>query len=96
MSAVRIFAVADAQAVPDSVTNYQARVALVTAGLFDKVDAAIRGADMSVVENKLALAAWDYANYFYRDQAFVVALGPTFGLTSAQIDDLFRAASKVP
>jgi hypothetical protein len=51
---------------------------------------------MTQPNNKLALAAWDYANYFYRDEAFVVALGPTFGLSPAQIDELFRTASKVP
>lgn len=95
MSAVRIFGDADANTVPDSVTNYQARAALVAAGLFDKVDAAIRGADLTVQANQLALQAWDYAGSFYRTSDFIVALSPEFGLSPADIDNLFRAAAKV-
>ena len=82
--------------VPYSPTNYQCRVALVQVGLFTKVDAAIKGADMTVQANQEALQAWEYANNFYRDQDFVVALGPSFGLRPADIDNLFRAAGKVP
>lgn len=87
------FAVANP--VPQSVTNYQARTALRGAGLRSKVDAALRGADQAVAANADAFDAWEYANNFYRDQAFVVALGPTFGLSPADIDNLFRAAAKI-
>ena len=80
-----------ANPVPDSVTNYQARRAIRAAGLFDKVDAAIRGAgDPDFVD------AWDYANVFLRSdpviQALPAALTPP--LTPRQVDDLFRAAAK--
>ena len=80
-----------ANPVPDSVTNYQARRAIRAAGLFDKIDAAIRGAgDPDFVD------AWDYANVFLRNdpviQALPAALTPP--LTARQVDDLFRAAAR--
>jgi hypothetical protein len=84
-----------ANPVPESVTNYQARAVLVQDGLFAKVNAAIRGADMSKPESQLALQAWDYANSFYRTSPFIVGLGPAFGLSVSDIDNLFRAAAKV-
>ena len=84
-----------ANPVPDAVTNYQARMALRAAGLRDKVDAAIRGADQSVPANAEALDAWDYANQFFRDQPIIAAMQAVLGLSDAQVDDLFRAAAQV-
>ncbi len=81
--------------VPTSVTNYQARAALVAAGLFAKVDAALRGADQTVQSNQLALQAWDYANNFYRASPFISGLEAGLGLTSAQIDGLFQQAALI-
>jgi hypothetical protein len=81
--------------VPTMVTNYQGRAALVQAGLFDKADAAIRGADQTVAANKLALQAWDYANNFYRDSAFISGVASILGLKPADIDALFVTAGAV-
>jgi hypothetical protein len=86
---------AAANPVPDSVTNYQARQALIDAGLFAQVDKAIKGADQTVKSNLEAFQAWEYANNFYREQPFIVALGPSFDLKPADIDNLFREAAKV-
>jgi hypothetical protein len=75
--------------VPSSVTNYQARRALRAAALFDKADAAVRGAG-----NPVFVDAWDYANVFLREDDVITAMGAALGLTSSQVDDLFRAAAK--
>ncbi len=77
--------------VPDTVTNFQARAALIAAGLFTKVDGAVRASG-----DPTAVAAWDYANNFYRDSAFISgALAAAAGITPAQIDALFIAAAQI-
>lgn len=77
--------------VPAQVTAYQARAALIQAGLFDKVDAFIQ----TLPKNTTEYQAWEYANYFYRDSPFISSVATTLGLTSDQVDQLFIAASKV-
>lgn len=81
----------DAPPVPDMVTNYQARVALINAGLFTAVNTALLALDPA----NDARQAWEYANNFFRNSAFIATLGPTFGLTEDQIDALFVAANAV-
>ena len=76
--------------VPTQVTNYQARAALISAGLFTKADSAIRSAN-----DALTIAAWDYANIFYRDSPFVNSIGQALQITSFEIDNLFIAASNI-
>jgi hypothetical protein len=82
--------------VPDNITNAQARYVLrrtptATAGvtLFDAVDAAVaaQGGDIKQF--------WEYANLFYRQSPSILGLASALGLTSAQLDDLFRTASEV-
>lgn len=79
---------------PPSVSNYQARTILIQQGLFTKADAAIRAADQTVVANQIALAAWDYANVFYRTDPLIASMAATLGLSSAQVDALFVAAAQ--
>ena len=81
--------------VPATVTNYQARAVLVERGLFDKVDTALRSADMTVTANRIALQAWDYANGFSRNSAIVTAMAGVLGLSSDDVDGLFIAAEAV-
>lgn len=82
---------ADDRPVPGKVTNYQARQALIDAGLFAQADAAVRASgDPSTIQ------AWDYANEFFRASRFVGALGAGLNLSPAQIDELFRQAEQVP
>jgi hypothetical protein len=76
--------------VPRVVTNFQARAALMQADLFETVNAAVMGGS-----DALAKQAWEYANEITRDGALVNSLATGLGLTSAQLDDLFRAASVV-
>lgn len=74
--------------VPESVTPAQARVALVNASLFDAADAAVNATGV----NGVTWQWWHYATEFRRDSPTLNALAQTLTLTSAQVDDLFRAA----
>ena len=84
------------QPVPQSVTNFQARAVLMAtpgppgfATLFEAVHAALEA------QGGVAWQAWEYANVFERQGALVNSLASDFGLTSAQIDAMFRAADLV-
>lgn len=72
------------------VTNYQARAALIAAGKFDATDAAVRASG-----DTLTIQAWDYANNFYRDSAFITAMAGVLKMASADVDALFVAAGAV-
>lgn len=82
--------------VPDNITNAQARYVLrrtptATAGvtLFDAVDAAVKAQGGDILQ------FWEYANLFYRQSPSILGLAAALGLTSAELDDLFRTASEV-
>ncbi len=45
------------------------------------------------IEADLNWQAWEQANTFSRDGALLASIGALFGLTDAQVDDLFRAAA---
>lgn len=77
--------------VPKSVTNYQARAALIQMNLFEAVNAYIQ----TLGPSDQAFQAWEYANHVYRDSPFINGLGPIFGLTSEQIDALFVLAATI-
>lgn len=79
------------QTVPDIVTNYQARAALIAAGMFDTVN----GAMLALPANSVERQAWEYANTFSRQSPIIAALGAQLNLTNQQIDDLFTAAAQV-
>lgn len=82
-------AVAQTAAVPQSVSMYQARRALLDAGLLDAVDGAVQQADRSVQ------IAWEYAVTVERNSPFIAAMQPALGLTDEQVDALFAAAKAV-
>jgi hypothetical protein len=75
----------------DSITNYQARAALIASGHFDTVNAYMQAQPAQ----SMARQAWEYANTYQRNSEFIAALGPLLGFTPAQIDDLFTAAAQV-
>ena len=79
--------------VPAEVTMRQARLALLAAGLLDDVEAAIAGMDEPA--KTAAQIEWEYSNALERDNTLVAILGPALGLSSNQIDDLFRAAAQL-
>lgn len=75
--------------VPSVITMRQARLALHGSGLLDDVEAAVTAAD------KAAQIEWEYASELHRDWPTLVGLAAALGLTDAQIDDLFIAASQL-
>jgi hypothetical protein len=77
-------------AVPQSVSRFQALAALSNAGLLTQAQNAVNASP-----NPLVPLAWNNAQTFDRNSATVAALGPALGLTDAQIDSLFIAASTI-
>jgi hypothetical protein len=73
-------------AVPQAVTPRQIRLALIGYGIpLAQIDAAING-------NEAAKVEWDFALEIRRDHALLNAFAAALGLTSGQVDDLFRLA----
>lgn len=79
--------------VPQVVTMRQARLALLGAGLLPQVDAAI--AALPSPQKEAALIEWDYSSEVRRHRPFVQGLGAALGLSAAQLDALFTAASQL-
>jgi hypothetical protein len=77
--------------VPVQVTNFQARAVLLAAGLFDRVDAAIKAQP----QTSAAYQAWEYANDITRNGTLVNSMAETLGFSAAQLDDLFRQAATI-
>ncbi|QOC54122.1 hypothetical protein [Caulobacter vibrioides] len=76
--------------VPQKVSRMQAKQALLAAGLLDDSDAAIAASG----DRSLQLY-WAETSEFHRNHPAVMAIGTSQGLTSGQLDDLFRAAAQV-
>jgi hypothetical protein len=79
--------------VPQTVTMAQARLALIAAGLFSTIDAGLKA--LPEPQRTTALTAWEYAPTVSRNGALVTTLAGQFGLTEAQLDDLFTAAAAI-
>lgn len=79
--------------VPQAVSNQQLRLALIDAGIMPSAILAQLQAMPAGAAKEKALAAWEYANEFRRDHPLVTALSAQLGLTSAQVDSLFRSAA---
>jgi hypothetical protein len=75
-------------AIPKSVTMRQARRAMIDAGIYEKVDAAIKQAGGK------ALVDWEYSNTFDRSNPMIESMATQLKLTEKQIDELFIKASK--
>jgi len=85
-------AIADAEykaSIPNAVTMRQARRAMFDAGIYEKVDAAIKQAGGT------ALIDWEYSNTFDRSNPMIESMAAQLNLTDKQVDELFIAASKV-
>ena len=78
-----------APVVPACVTAFQARAALLAAGLLDDVEAAVAAAD------RLTQTAWEYALAFERTSPTIATLAAALGRTDQQLDDLFREAATI-
>lgn len=74
---------------PQSISRFQARAALLAAGLLSDVEAAVAAAD------PFAQLAWAEAQEWRRDSPTLLALAHGIGLTDAEIDDLFIQAAGI-
>jgi len=74
---------------PTSVSPAQARLALLSAGLLDQVEAIVAAADVPTQ------IAWNNASVIERNSPTVAALAGALGLTEAQLDDLFTTAAGI-
>lgn len=75
--------------IPDSVSRFQARAALLQAGLLAQAEAAV------AQSGPLALLAWQDAQEFRRNSPTINSLASAIGLTPEQIDALFIAAAQI-
>lgn len=80
--------------VPSIVQMRQARLALLSVGLLDDVDAAIAGIADPVARHA-AQIEWEYAATVPRNGSLLKQLAPALGLSEAKLDALFIAAEKL-
>ena len=73
--------------VPSPVQLYQAHQAVINAGLYAAVNTAVANASAEIQQ------LWYASQSINRYDPNLIALGTSLGLTSAQLDDLFRAAA---
>lgn len=78
--------------VPMTIALWQARAILIKLGLFDPVDAYITSRKTDIPE---LYEAWNYGNTVSRNGMFVTSLASNFGLTSADLDQLFIDGAKL-
>lgn len=71
------------------VTMRQARLALLSAGLLDQINAAVK------VAGDAAGIEWEYAGEVRRDSPLIAQLAAGLKLSDEQIDDLFAKAGQI-
>lgn len=79
--------------VPPAVTMRQARLALLSVGLLDDVEAAINS--LPSPQKEAARIEWEYSQEVQRHNGFVSILAPSLGLTEESLDNLFIEAAKL-
>ena len=77
--------------IPQSVTAFQAKAALLEAGLLDNVEAMMA----SPSTPRIVKLAWSEALTFERQSPTVLSLGAALGLSSDELDALFMAGSQI-
>jgi len=77
--------------VPAAISRFQARAALLQAGLLEDVESIMSNPEADT----FASLAWKEASEFRRHSPTVLAISPSLGLTDAQLDDMFRFAASI-
>jgi hypothetical protein len=77
--------------VPSTISRFQARAALLAAGLLPTIEAAMADPAM----DPFAKLAWDYAQDFNRASPTISGLQAMLGLTDATLDALFVAGYQI-
>ena len=75
--------------VPAVVSKFQAKAALLQAGLLEQTESLMAQADA------VARLAWDNAQEFRRNSPTVLAMGAALGLDAAALDQLFITAAGI-
>jgi len=75
--------------VPEVISRFQAKVALLQMGLLAAAEAHVLG------ESTLAAMAWEDVNEFRRDSPLVNHIAPELGLDAEGLDNLFRLAATI-
>ena len=75
--------------VPEIVSRFQGRAALLQAGILDDIETYMLTADPFERE------AWNSITEMRRNSPMTIRLGALFGLTSDMMDDLFRFAATI-
>ena len=75
--------------VPSSITTRQCRLVLMAQGLLAQVET------MIAAQDEATRITWEYALEFQRDDPLLSGLAANLGLTDAQIDEFFFAASQL-
>lgn len=75
--------------VPESVTPFQAKAALLQAGLLGQAEGLVSAA------GGVTKLAWDEALEFKRTSPTLLALAEGLGLSPEALDELFRTASRI-
>jgi hypothetical protein len=88
-----VAAEAKPEQVPVFVTMRQARRALREAGLLETIDLAINALPSPAKED--AKIDWEFSQEVQRNNKLLHSLSNSMGMTSAQMDALFIAASKL-
>jgi crotonobetainyl-CoA:carnitine CoA-transferase CaiB-like acyl-CoA transferase len=99
--AARIQAEADAAAaallyVPRAITNADLRRALIAIGINPQLITDYLSSLPEGAAKWTALADWEYSNYVERAHPMLDQLAPSFGLTGADIDALFKSKPEYP
>lgn len=77
--------------VPEKVTRFQARGALLQADMLDEVEAIMNHADTDA----MAKLAWTDAQEFYRQSPTILGMAAFIGLNDQELDDLFILAATI-
>ena len=80
--------------VPQKVSARQAHQALILAGLYDNVQAAI-DAIPDGTQRAMAQVEWDKSNEFERSRPLLIQLAESLGLDSEALDNLFITAAQL-
>jgi len=73
--------------VPQAITAFQFKAALVNAGAYDKFSSSMTGA------SQISSIVWNEATSFSRNDPYVLAAATSAGMTSTQLDAIFSAGS---
>jgi hypothetical protein len=86
----------EAEAIPVSVSMKSARKALILAGIPMATINAAFDAIPDATQKELAKVDWEFSSVVRRDSPLVASMASALGLSSAEVDGLFVAASQIP